>query len=267
MWLCVCDISPPPPAPPMRAAFSSWVQTPYPFQLCKTIVTSWKGLCGYDRDDMSCQDFCTVCLLRTFPSHYSICKQHVIRAAQHLHVVFSCFLIFFWWFHQLGILLWECYYILWTANPSSSLQSFISCTWAVVHLPKQYMFFEDCGQWVSSCWKSTTLFLFLMHLYSSTSDAEPGKAYRWRGAPVPCVCWYMFLQTCSQGNIVSRPHTLPMSVWHVWYDFHWHHLRRNRCIEPSVVAMQKIVSFCCDLYPMHHVCTCGLATGDTVCWS
>ena len=94
MWLCVCDIPPPPSPPPMRAAFSSWVQTPYPFQLCKTIVTSWKGLCGYDRDDMSCQDFCTVCLLRTFPSHYSICKQHVIRAVQHLHVVFSCFLIF-----------------------------------------------------------------------------------------------------------------------------------------------------------------------------
>ena len=43
---------------------------------------------------MSCQDFCTVCLLRTFPSHYCICKQHVIRAVQHLHVVFSCFLNF-----------------------------------------------------------------------------------------------------------------------------------------------------------------------------
>ena len=54
---------------------------------------SWKGLCGYDRDDMSCEDFCTVCLFRTFPSHYSICKQHV-PAVQHLHVVFSCFLIF-----------------------------------------------------------------------------------------------------------------------------------------------------------------------------
>ena len=135
MWLCVCDISP----PPMRAAFSSWVQTPYPFQLCKTIFTSWKGLCGYDRDDMSCQDFCTMCMLRTVPSHFSICKWHVIRAVQHLHVVFSCFLIFLWWFHQLGVLLWECYYIMWTANPSSSLKSFISCTWAVVHLPKQYM--------------------------------------------------------------------------------------------------------------------------------
>ena len=54
-----------------------------------TILTSWKGLCGYDRDGMSCQDLCTVCLLRTFPSHYSICKQHVIRAVQHLHVIFS----------------------------------------------------------------------------------------------------------------------------------------------------------------------------------
>ena len=132
----------------------------------------------------------------------------------------------------------------------------------MVHLPKQYMYLEDCDQWVSSCWKSTTLFLFLMHLYPSTSDAEPGKAYRWRGAPVPCVCWYMYLQTSSQENIVSRPHTLPMSVW---YNFHWHHLLRNRCMEPSVVAMQKIVPFCCDLYPMHHVCTCGLATGVTQC--
>ena len=112
--------------------------------------------------------------------------------------------------------------------------------------------------------ENTTLCLFLMHLYSSTSDAEPGKAYRWRGAPVPCVCWYMYLQTSSQANIVSRPHTLPLSVW---YDFHWHHLLRNRCMKPSVVAMQKTVPLCCDLYQMHHVCTCGLATGNTVCWS
>ena len=58
------------------------------FSYVMTILTSWKGLCGYDRDDMPCQDFCTVCLLRTFPSHFSICKQHVIPAVQHLHVVF-----------------------------------------------------------------------------------------------------------------------------------------------------------------------------------
>ena len=65
------------------------------FSCVMTILTSWKGLCSYDRDNMSCQDFCTVCLLRTFPSHYSICKQHVIPAVQHLHIVFSCFLLFF----------------------------------------------------------------------------------------------------------------------------------------------------------------------------
>ena len=235
------------------------------FSCLMTILISWKGLCGYDRDGMSCQDFCTVCLLRTFPSHYSICKQHVIPVVHDVHVVFSCFLIFFVTISLIGntvvrVLL----YILWTANPSSSLYSFITSTWAVVHLPKQYVFFADCGQWVSSCWKSTTLFHFLMHLYSSTSDAEPGKAYRWRVAPVPCVCWYMYLQTSSQANIVSRPHPLPMSVW---YEFHWHHLLRNRCMKPSVVAMQKTVPLCCNLYQMHHVCTCGLATGDTVCWS
>ena len=112
--------------------------------------------------------------------------------------------------------------------------------------------------------ESTTLFLFLMHLYSSTSDVEPGKAYRWRRAPTLCVCWYMYLQTSSQENIVSRRHTLPMSVW---YDFHWHHLLRDRCMKPSVVAMQKTVPLCCDLYQMYHVCTCRLYTGDTVFWS
>ena len=64
------------------------------FSYVMTILTSWKGLCGYDRDDISCQDFCTVCLLRTFPSHHSICKQHVIPAVQHLHALFSCFLFF-----------------------------------------------------------------------------------------------------------------------------------------------------------------------------
>ena len=64
------------------------------FSCVMTILTSWKGLCDYDRDDISCQDFCTVCLLRTFPSYYSICKQHVIPAVQHLHVVFSYFLNF-----------------------------------------------------------------------------------------------------------------------------------------------------------------------------
>ena len=71
-------------------------------------------------------------------------------------------------------------------------------------------------------------FLFLMHLYSSISDAESGKAYGRRGASVPCVCWHMYQQTSSQANVISRPHTLPMTVW---YDFHWHHLFRTRWIK------------------------------------
>ena len=99
MWLCVCDIPPSWRSTSLRATFSSLraesLQTPYHFQLCNDYFDIPKGLCRYDRDDMSCQDFSTVCLLRTFPSHYSICKQHVIPAVQHLYVVFSCFLIFF----------------------------------------------------------------------------------------------------------------------------------------------------------------------------
>ena len=63
-------------------------------QLCNDYFDILKGLCHYHSVDMYCQDFCTVCLLRTFPSHYSIGKQHVIPAVQHLYVVFSCFLIF-----------------------------------------------------------------------------------------------------------------------------------------------------------------------------
>ena len=78
-----------------RATFSSWGRRLTLFSCVMTILTSWKSLCGYDRDDMSCQDFCTVLSVEDFfPSHYSICKEHVIPAVQHLHVVFSCFLNF-----------------------------------------------------------------------------------------------------------------------------------------------------------------------------
>ena len=90
MWLCVCENI-------MKHFTACKVQFPACrrltlFSCVMTILTSWKG---YDRDDLSCQDFCTVRLLRTFPSHYSICKQHMIPVVQHLHVVFSCFLVFF----------------------------------------------------------------------------------------------------------------------------------------------------------------------------
>ena len=74
MWLCVCENI-------IKHFTACNIQIPECrrlalFSCVMTILTSWKGLCGYDRDDMYCQDFCTVCLLRTFPSHYSICKQH-----------------------------------------------------------------------------------------------------------------------------------------------------------------------------------------------
>ena len=76
MWLCACDNI-------MKHFTVCNIQFPgcrrfTLFSCVMTILTSWKGLCGYGRDDMSCQDFCTLSLLRTFPSHYSTCKQHVI---------------------------------------------------------------------------------------------------------------------------------------------------------------------------------------------
>ena len=211
------------------------------------------------------QCVCFLCLLKTFLSHYSICKQHVIPAVQHLHVVFSCFLSFCDDFTN-----WEycCEGAIIFCGPQTPPVPFNRSlpVHELLCIYENYKVFEHCGQWVSSCWKGTTacIFIFLMHLYSYTSDSEPGKAYRWRGIPVPCVWWYMYLQTSSQANIVTRPHTSPMSVC---YDFHWHQLLRNRCMKPSVVAMQKTIPLCCDLNQMRHVCTCGLAAGDTVCWS
>ena len=94
--MIICDIIHPPNI--MKHFPACNIQFPEcrrltPFSCVMTILTSRKGLWGYDRDDMSCQHYCTVCLLRTFPSHYSICKQHVIPTVQHLHVLFSCFLI------------------------------------------------------------------------------------------------------------------------------------------------------------------------------
>ena len=187
-------------------------------------------------------------LLRTFPSHHSICKQHVIPAVQPLNVVFSCFLIFV----MISLIVNTVARVLLYHVDWCIYQNNICFLKIVVNG------FQVAGK------AQLYIFIFLMHLYPSISGAEAGKAYRWRGTPVPCVCWYINLQISSQTNIVSRPHTLPMSVW---YDFHWHHRLRNRCMKPCVVAMQKTVPLCCDLYQMHHIFTCSLATGDTVCWS
>ena len=82
-----------------------------------TIETSWKRLCGYDRDDMSCQDFCTVCLFH--PITPSVSSTWFLMSSAYM-LYFLVFL-FLWWFHKLRMLFWECYYIMWTANPSSSI--------------------------------------------------------------------------------------------------------------------------------------------------
>ena len=188
MWLCVCENI-------MKHFTACNIQFPEcrRLTLCScvmTILTSWKGLCGYDKDDMSCQDFCTVCLLRTFPSHFSICKQHVICDSCCPAPKCCIFLISFL-FVMISLIgntiVRVLLYILWTAT--------LQFRWiahylymSVVHLPKQYVLFWRLWSMSFKLLENTTLFLFLMHLYSSISDAEPGKAYRWRGAPVPCVC-------------------------------------------------------------------------------
>ena len=68
------------------------------FSCVMTILTSWKRLCGYDRDDMSCQEFCTVCLLRTFPSHYSICKHSLAARDSWCPAPTCCIFLFSYFF-------------------------------------------------------------------------------------------------------------------------------------------------------------------------
>ena len=223
---------------------------------------------------------CTVCLLRNCASHYSICiQQHVIPAVQHLHAVVFVFLNFLLMISLIGntvvgVLLYSV-----DRNPCFFLFSYIFCddstNWEYCRIsviifcgpqPPQFPLIVHYVHYMyMSCGASTkTIYVFwrlwsmdykLMekHNFIFLSNApififkqcRPGKAYRWRGAPAPCVCRYMYLQISSQANIVSRPHTLQMSVW---YDSHWHRLLRNRCMKPSVVEMQKTVPLCCDLY-------------------
>ena len=197
------------------------------FSCVMTILTSWKGLCGYDRDDMSCQDFCTGCLLRLFhPITPSVSSMWVLLSST--YVLYFLVIYFFVMITLIG-------------NTIMRVLSY-SVDRKPLHFPLivhyQYMSCVCAStKTIDGFWRLWSMgfkllkkhnFISLSNdLYSSTSDAEPGKAYRWRGAPVPCVCWYMYLQTSSHEIIVSRPHTLPMSVW---YDFHWHHLPRNRCL-------------------------------------
>ena len=154
----------------------TWVQTPYPFQLCNDyfdILTSWKGLSGYDRDDMSSQIFAQcVCWVLFHPITPSS-KWFPLSSTYMLY-----FLVFLF-FVMISLIGNTVVRVLLYHVDRKPIQFplivhhlYMSCGAST----KTICVFEDCGQWVSSCWKSTTLFLFLMHLYSSISDAEPRKA-------------------------------------------------------------------------------------------
>ena len=137
-------------------------------------------------------------------------------------------------------------YIIWTATllfPLIAHYLYMS----VVHLPKQYAFFEDRGQWVSSCWKTQLYFSFLCTYIHLQAMQNPGKLRDEEGNQ-----FHVSADTCTCKPVVkqisSQDHT--SCQWVFWYDFHWHHLLRNRHMKPSVVAKQKTVQLCCDLYQM-----------------
>ena len=137
------------------------------------------------------------------------------------------------------MLLWECYYILWTATPVFSCFHLFfvmiplignTVVWVLLYsvdrnppvsfnrslrtlsvyelwciYQNNIYFFEDCGLWVTSCWKSTTLFLFLMHLYSSSSNVDPEKLIDEEGHQLhvsadTCTCKSVVKQISSQDH-------------------------------------------------------------------
>ena len=150
-----------------------WVQTPYSLQLCNDYFDILKGLCRYDRDDMSCQDFCTVCMLRNFhPITPSVSSMWFLLSSTYM-----LYFLVFWFFVMISLIGNIIARVLLYSVDCKPLQFpliFHYLNMSRGASTKTIYVFEDCGQWVSSCWKSATLFIFLMHLYSSTSDAEPG---------------------------------------------------------------------------------------------
>ena len=70
-----------------------WVQTPYPFQLCNDYFDILKGLCRYHRDDMSCQDFCTVCWELFHPITQSVSSMWFLLSSTYM-LYFFVFLFF-----------------------------------------------------------------------------------------------------------------------------------------------------------------------------
>ena len=128
-------------------------------------------------------------------------------------------------------------------------------TWAGMH-QEQYIVFEDCSPSSWSCWKSTTLFLFLMVLHSSISDAGKHIVEEKHQLYVSFNTW-----TCKPviKQMSSQDHH---AFGKTFTGITW----SNRSMESNVVARQNTVSLCLELYQMHHFCTCRLATGGTMCW-
>ena len=202
MCLCACDIPP--------SCWSTCTACNIQFPECRRLtlfncVMILQGLCPYDID-MSCQDFCTVCLLRNFPTITPSVSSMWFLLSSTCMLHFVVFLFFCDDFTN-----WEYY--------CESAIIFCGPQTPPVPLNVHYLYMS-CGASTKTIyvfWRLWSMgfkllekhnfFPFLIHLYSSTRDAEPGKAYSWRGAPVPCVCWYMYLQTSSQENIVSRVKT------------------------------------------------------------
>ena len=139
-----------------------------------TILTSWKGLCGYDRDDMSCQDFARcVCWELFHPITPSVSSMWFLLSNTYM-LYFLVFLIFVMISLIGNTVVRVLLYILWTATLQFPL---------IVHYlymsrgasTQTICVFEDCGQWVSSCWKTQLYFSFLCTYIHLQAMQNPGK--------------------------------------------------------------------------------------------
>ena len=134
-----------------------WVQTPYPFQFCNE-----KKACVVMIETTYPVKIFAVCLLRLFhpitPSVSSMCP-----APTCCIFLFSNFL---WWFRELGMLLWDCYYILWTTKPIEFpliiRYLYMSCDASTKTI---YVFWKLWSMDYKLLEKHTFIFLFNAHIF------------------------------------------------------------------------------------------------------
>ena len=149
-----------------------WVQTPYPFQLCNDYFDILQGLCPYDID-MSCQDFCTVCLLRNFPTITPSVSSMWFLLSSTCMLHFLVFL-FFVMISLIGNTIVRV--LLYSVGrkplqfPLTVHYLYMSCGASTKTI---YVFWRLWSMGFKLL-KKHNFFPFLIHLYSSTSDAEPG---------------------------------------------------------------------------------------------